>query len=255
MNGRFSIIPSRAINDKGLSKSALIVLNVLGMYGDKDGYSFPSQSTIAEHLGITRQAVQKSLKELKRLGYLDVNYRNDEDGSPLTCLYRILFDALLPVERDRSKNQNKHTHINYEVALMSQLTPHINAPLEHIYTQPENNNAKTILTAQQRYPLPALAKAANPHNRKPRNPVNEFDRFWQSLPESERIARQECILIWQQQNLDDQADHLIDDYTTRINQDENWRKFHPSVKTYLNYQRWNDAMKLRRPVHDNWLDD
>lgn len=62
-------------------------------------------------------------------------------------------------------------------------------------------------------------------------------------------------MIWQAQNLDAQADLLIADFANRLANDRNWEKFHPAVKTYLNYQRWEDAVKPRPAAFiDNWLD-
>jgi len=97
MSGRFSIIPARAVDDPELGLAALRVLNLLGTYGDKAGWCFPAMTTMAERLGVTRQAVQQQVNQLVKLGYLEKRERfNVNNGKPkgqTSNLYRILFDV------------------------------------------------------------------------------------------------------------------------------------------------------------------
>ena len=58
-SGRFAIIPARAIDDSRLGSAALRVLCAFGTYGDRDGRCFPRLETVAQRLGVTKQAVQK----------------------------------------------------------------------------------------------------------------------------------------------------------------------------------------------------
>lgn len=93
-NQRFSIIPARAVADTELSRSALAVLAALGIYGDREGWCWPSQSTLGDILGISRQAVGRHVKTLVKRGYLESKERRDpETDRQLTNKYRILFDA------------------------------------------------------------------------------------------------------------------------------------------------------------------
>jgi DNA-binding MarR family transcriptional regulator len=93
MSARFSIIPARAIDDRHLSRPALHTLNALGTYTDPDGLCWPSQSTLAERLGVSRQAVGKHIAELVSLDYLEKRRQFDKNGAELPCLYRIRFDT------------------------------------------------------------------------------------------------------------------------------------------------------------------
>jgi biotin operon repressor len=139
---RFSIIPTRAIDDSRLSKPSLLVLCALGTYGDKAGWCHPSQGTIAQRLGVSRQAVGKCIKELEQLGYLEKRRRFGEDGRELASQYRILFDAELPAEFDRTLQSEVAWGATSEVAggatsevaggATSEVaqTPHTNAPYE-----------------------------------------------------------------------------------------------------------------------------
>ena len=71
-SGRFAITPARAVEDKRLGDAAYRVLACLGTYADKDGWCWPKTETVAERLGITRQAVQRSRRQLAQLGYLEI---------------------------------------------------------------------------------------------------------------------------------------------------------------------------------------
>jgi len=88
-----SILPVSAFLDQGISLPALRILGLLGNYADKDGRCFPSQSTIAKRLGLSRTTVNYHLKKLCALGYLETERRTDKTGSETSCLYRIISPA------------------------------------------------------------------------------------------------------------------------------------------------------------------
>lgn len=92
MSQRLSVIPARAIEDDRLSKGDLKVLNALGVYADKEGWSFPSQKTLADKINMTRMSVSRAIKKLCDYGYIasENNFRNN--GSQSSNKYRVLFD-------------------------------------------------------------------------------------------------------------------------------------------------------------------
>lgn len=92
-SGRFSVIPARAVDDKKLGKAALLVLVALGTYSDRDGWCWPSQTTIANRLGVSRPAVANQIKKLKQLGYIQIEPRFDSDGRQVSSKYRVLYDG------------------------------------------------------------------------------------------------------------------------------------------------------------------
>lgn len=92
-NARFCIIPARALGDKRLNRTDIMVLNALGMFGDKQGWSFPSTSKIAEMIGAHRVSVSKALSNLAACGYVETRTRYRNDGGQTSNEYRILFDA------------------------------------------------------------------------------------------------------------------------------------------------------------------
>lgn len=95
-NARFSILQARAVKDKRITDAQFRTLAALGMYTDNEGWCFPKQSTIGKDLGKSRQSVNRDIKALKELGYLQVESRFREDGSQTSNLYRLRFD--LPSE-------------------------------------------------------------------------------------------------------------------------------------------------------------
>ena len=104
-SGRFAITPARAVEDHRLGDAAYRVLACLGTYADKDGWCWPSMQTLADRLGITRQAVQRSIRQLAEIGYLEVEPRRRPDGSQDRNRYRLLFDRALFAVRDKTAEE------------------------------------------------------------------------------------------------------------------------------------------------------
>ncbi|MDQ5910891.1 MAG: hypothetical protein QG599_2988 [Pseudomonadota bacterium] len=100
MSARFRIIPARAVCDTRLSRGALLVLNALGIYGDLNGWCWPSQGTIAKCIKLHRTSVTKYITELEQLGYIEKKRQAQEGKGEINSLYRILFDGELPAEFD-----------------------------------------------------------------------------------------------------------------------------------------------------------
>lgn len=92
-NARFCIIPARALGDKRLNRTDIMVLNALGMFGDKQGWSFPSTRTIGEMINSHRTSVSDALAKLAECGYIESRQRYRQDGGQTSNEYRILFDA------------------------------------------------------------------------------------------------------------------------------------------------------------------
>jgi len=101
-SGRFAITPARAVEDHRLGDAAYRLLACLGTYADKDGWCWPSMPTLADRLGITRQAVQRSIRQLAETGYIEVEPRRRPDGSQDRNRYRLLFDRALFEVRDKT---------------------------------------------------------------------------------------------------------------------------------------------------------
>jgi DNA-binding MarR family transcriptional regulator len=66
----FSLIPSRAIADKRLSRNDLRTLGALCCYTSKLGICYPNQSTLSNKTGTSRPNISKAIARLSRFGYL-----------------------------------------------------------------------------------------------------------------------------------------------------------------------------------------
>ncbi len=91
-NARFSILQARAVRDTRISDSQFRTLAALGMYADEDGWCFPSLTTIGKDLEKSKQAVGRDTIALRKLGYLEVQARYNENGGRRSCLYRLRYD-------------------------------------------------------------------------------------------------------------------------------------------------------------------
>jgi len=88
----YSIIPYRAGLDARLQGATLRLLNLLGGHANSAGWCFPSQYTLATLLNISQQAVSKQIRNLHRLGYIEVYYRVNGQGQKTNCIYRVMHD-------------------------------------------------------------------------------------------------------------------------------------------------------------------
>lgn len=95
--GRFSRLPTTAVFDNRVSAACLRVLAALGSYADSEGYCFPGTETLADRLYISRRMVQRHLRRLEHLGYLDTQGQHRlADGGWSTNSYHLLYPAAPP---------------------------------------------------------------------------------------------------------------------------------------------------------------
>ncbi len=136
--GRFSIVPARAGEDRRLGPAALRVLAALGTFSDKDGWCWPSLTTLATQLSTRRQVVQRHVQELAKLGYIEIQHQNRSDGGNAANRYRLLFDrALFQVGielRGVHREGAGGVHREGDTPAPVRVTPlDKNYPKEHIY--------------------------------------------------------------------------------------------------------------------------
>lgn len=89
---RFSVVPSRVIEDERFSMTHLRVLMALCTHTDKNGWCFPSRNTMAERVKVSAARISQVTKDLCEWGYLEVTARSRNDGSQTSNGYRVLFD-------------------------------------------------------------------------------------------------------------------------------------------------------------------
>ncbi|MBK8160860.1 MAG: helix-turn-helix domain-containing protein [Rhodospirillaceae bacterium] len=103
--GRYTKIAASAAFDRSISAEAFRVLAALGTYADAGGVCFPSVSTIAARLGLSRRQIQRHLRAIEAAGYLitETRKRTDGMGGFGSNVYRVFTegdassdDAMLP---------------------------------------------------------------------------------------------------------------------------------------------------------------
>lgn len=230
--GRVSIFPSAAVTDKRLGSAAFRVLAALGRHGDKNGWCFPSQKTLADDLGITRQAVSKSIQQLVALGYVTIKEQHRADGSRSVNLYRVVLDfdesppqpdvdtpQLLEVD---TPQPDVDTPQPLEVAA---LTSHRNSPIrtthqDHTRQTPPAAKRRTLTTQQQA----------------------RFDRWYAAYPK--RAHRLDAERAWQRLDPDDDlTELLLADIPARL-EGRKWADgYIEDPARYLNQYAWEDDIE------------
>jgi len=63
--------PIRALNDARLTDGAFRTLSLVCSYCDKNGITWVSQQSLADYMGVSRQAITKQIMQLRSLGYIE----------------------------------------------------------------------------------------------------------------------------------------------------------------------------------------
>lgn len=92
----YCITPFRAAADKRLHEGTLRVLMMLCSYTNRAGITWVGQAKIGERLGITKQAVNKQMKLLQELGYIEVVSKGFRAERANTT--RVIFDPNITAE-------------------------------------------------------------------------------------------------------------------------------------------------------------
>ena len=100
MTSKFGVVPTLAILDKSISHAELRVFALLCSYADKNGQCYPSQSTMAESLNISRQKLNPHIKSLETKGWVKITGRVRDDGSRRSNLYHIVSDGYMACPRE-----------------------------------------------------------------------------------------------------------------------------------------------------------
>jgi len=66
----FSLLPSRAISDKRLSRNDLRVLGALCCYTSPKGICYPNQETLYKNIGVARPNISRAIRRLTNFGYI-----------------------------------------------------------------------------------------------------------------------------------------------------------------------------------------
>jgi len=93
---RMTIMPIRAITDKGMTDHAFRIFALVCSYSNRAGITWVSQARLAQDTGTSRQAVSKQLIKLRALGYIETVSKAFKGVKPDTI--RVIFDPTIDAE-------------------------------------------------------------------------------------------------------------------------------------------------------------
>lgn len=92
----YMVVPWRAAADQRINKTAAyVVLTIICGYTNRHGETWVGQQTIADILGVSRQAVSKQIARLVELGYIQILTKAFKDRS---ARMRVVFDPKMSLE-------------------------------------------------------------------------------------------------------------------------------------------------------------
>lgn len=93
---KFAIVPMRALSDQRLHHQTVRVLALVCSYCNRAGITWVGQARIAEHLGVSKQAVNKAMSQLKAMGYLETVSKGFRGEKADTL--RVIYDPEIKTE-------------------------------------------------------------------------------------------------------------------------------------------------------------
>lgn len=79
----------RIYKEKLSSRAISLFIYLLDRQG-KNEFCWPSIRTISEHTKMSRSTVKRAIKDLIKAGYIEVEYRNRENGATTSSVYKIV---------------------------------------------------------------------------------------------------------------------------------------------------------------------
>ncbi len=219
---RFSFIPAAVLRDERLGQSAKLVMAALGMHAnDRDEWIFPSQTTIAEMLGMSRETVNRGIKALQAAGYLLSRPRYDKDTKARRSNeYFILYDVPHVTNPHRASDASVNTPCDPSVTN--------NVPTLNVPTRTKKSPRREII-----YP-------------------HEFEYFWEQYPHPyNKGSKEKALFSWQKLSAED-----IDDIDAALPAFRSYHKqadstFPKMAVTWLNQSCWETPPEIETTWHDN----
>ena len=88
---------------KNVTPTQKLILICLANHAGPDGDCWPSQTVVSDYSGLSRDAVNKNMKELESLGLIASERRKDSDGRETTKKYRLKMPKSLGVVQNYSR--------------------------------------------------------------------------------------------------------------------------------------------------------
>lgn len=249
-SGRFAIVPARAVDDRRLSRSTLAMLVTLGTYSDRNGWCWPSVSTLAVRLGISERQVKRAIRELEKLGYIETQRQFDNRGLEISARRRILFDAEPPSDMDDIfKGGGATCHPRGGVT-------------RHPGVSPEGQKGVVSDDTQTYQRTSHTHSPLRGDENEPADVDNNFETFWQKYPSrgshsNPKKPAWEKFRTAVKQGVTSQA--IItgaENYARHVARDRIEPRYVKQAKTWLNQECWAEYQEepaVALPSDDGWL--
>jgi len=89
---KFILSPIRALSDSRMTDGAFRILSLVCSYCDKEGITWVSQQSLADDMGISRQAITKQIMQLRKLGYVQTIKKGHRNVHSNTL--QVIFDTV-----------------------------------------------------------------------------------------------------------------------------------------------------------------
>ena len=85
---------------KNVTPTQKLILICLANHAGPDGTCWPSQTVVSDYSGLSRNAVNRNIKEVESLGLIGTERRKNPDGRETTKIYRLKMAETLAVLPD-----------------------------------------------------------------------------------------------------------------------------------------------------------
>lgn len=103
----YGLIYEPIFHDERVNTSMLAVYSYLCMRAGSKGSAWPSQNSIAKGTRLSRETVNRCLKKLENLGYVNIQHEYKEDGSQKSNVY-IVNAGVISNHRGCDTESHKH---------------------------------------------------------------------------------------------------------------------------------------------------
>lgn len=114
MYSEFARLSVKAVLDKRVKNAEIRVLSMLGCYIDSNGYCYPAVTKLSQKLGVDRRNLQRSLRNLERLGYITIMHTKRPGGGWGRNSYQVHFPKHVATPSDpgqRSEPQARNASV------------------------------------------------------------------------------------------------------------------------------------------------
>lgn len=151
-----AVVPLRAIRDRNISDSQLRALATICSYCNRAGITWVGQDRIGKDLGVSKQSINKQVKRLVELGYLEVVSKGFRGERANTM--RVIFDPQIKTE----------DAIAVTSSIEDTRPPHQAKEETRQMTEPEFTEEQMAVNKQR---LRELLQGLNPKNHTTHQPV------------------------------------------------------------------------------------